>query len=472
MARRFPDEVKDVVLPDKLPKPPGITTQEYTIKIVTPMFGGGVKGGENDTDMLIRPTTIRGHLRFWWRVMNGAKYTSVAEMREAENGKLSKDKKIILNEGIWGSTEIPSSVGIQVLSQPKSLDKREPDKDFGFARFGAEAYALFPAKSNDNSLLKEGGEFTIQISYPAKWDEDGKFTKEVESAIWAWVNFGGIGARTRRGCGALFCEDIKGTFAIPEKLHGVFIGNNSEENAMSAWQKAVNIYKRFRQDDFRGAKHKKRVGRDGKEVLVPGRSKWSEPDSIRYLTGCSLKPRPEDRDRIEKVVDPAIDTHDHSAPLVAPELMPCFPRAVLGLPIEIHFADGPGDKGSPPPQKNKDPKKTRIFPKKANNEGVYDRMSSPIITRPIFRNNKWYPAVIVLHSSREVLSMLSEGVEISGDNVIPENRNSDLKRGIPLTNIAGEKFKQSVPMKGSDNALDAFIAFIKTNGFKISEVSQ
>lgn len=32
--------------------------------------------------------------------------------------------------------------------------------------------------------------------------------EEIETAVWAWVNFGGIGARTRRGCGALFCDEL------------------------------------------------------------------------------------------------------------------------------------------------------------------------------------------------------------------------------------------------------------------------
>ena len=41
--------------------------QTYTIHVVTPMFGGGVEPGVNDPITPIRPTSIRGHLRFWWR---------------------------------------------------------------------------------------------------------------------------------------------------------------------------------------------------------------------------------------------------------------------------------------------------------------------------------------------------------------------------------------------------------------------
>jgi hypothetical protein len=30
----------------------------------------------------------------------------------------------------------------------------------------------------------------------------------LETVLWAWTNFGGIGAKTRRGCGALYCQDF------------------------------------------------------------------------------------------------------------------------------------------------------------------------------------------------------------------------------------------------------------------------
>lgn len=452
MTRTFPCEPPSL---ETIPKQPEIVTKEYTIKIVTPMFGGGVKAGKNDPSMLIRPTSIRGHLRFWWRAMHGANH-SVAEMRKAENA-------------IWGSTEIPSSVGVRILSQPKYSDqtsKREPNNDFGFQRFGVEAYALFPAKSNGNSLFKEGGEFTIQFSYP-KESTEKTFTQEVESAIWAWVNFGGIGARTRRGCGALFCN-TETVFEIPQKLHAVFLGSQ-QNSAMLAWQKSVEVYKDFRQVEFRGPKHKKRIG--NKEVMVPGRNKWPEPDSIRRLTGCSLKPQ--QGQHVEPVDDPAVNTHDHSTPLVSAELMPCFPRAVLGMPIEFHFADGPSQNS--PTQSHKDPAKTRIFPKKLSGSQTYDRMSSPVITRPVFWDKKWYPAIIILHSPDDIEQMLSAGIEITGENVIPRNQNNvpDLKKDIPISGIVGPKFRKSIPMKDHDNAIDAFIYYAKSKGYsKITEVSR
>lgn len=79
----------------------GTQTKTYAIKVITPMFGGGVKAGENAPSMLIRPTAIRGHLRFWWRALRGGDFSSIGAMREEE-------------QSIWGSTTESSKVAIQV----------------------------------------------------------------------------------------------------------------------------------------------------------------------------------------------------------------------------------------------------------------------------------------------------------------------------------------------------------------------
>lgn len=162
MARVF-DEA-----PPSMERPPEIVTKKsYEIRIVTPMFGGGVKAGENDMNMLVRPSSIRGQLRFWWRTVRGAYFQDGTAMRDAENA-------------VWGSTRLPSAVNIRVTEQPRSNKQRGPEDNFRFDRFGPEAYALFAAKSNGNRLLQEGGTFDLEISYPKNWNEE-KIRQNVEA---------------------------------------------------------------------------------------------------------------------------------------------------------------------------------------------------------------------------------------------------------------------------------------------------
>lgn len=198
MTRQFPSNVQ---IPDIPPCLSGTKRKEYTIKVVTPMFGGGVTAGENDPDMLIRPTTIRGHLRFWWRVLYGAKYHSVTEMRKAESE-------------IWGSTEKSSKVGIcvNVVSKGKSEACADfpPGRNFPEFKRGYPGYVLFPfqGKKDRGAIVESPKEATSGIVFRLICRCPDDIAQQVESVIRAWVNFGGIGARTRRGCGALRVEEL------------------------------------------------------------------------------------------------------------------------------------------------------------------------------------------------------------------------------------------------------------------------
>src|SRR5688572_2782128 len=59
-------------------------TREY--RIITPLFGGGVRPGEADPVTTVRGSTVRGQLRFWWRAARGGHYgKSLAAMKAAED---------------------------------------------------------------------------------------------------------------------------------------------------------------------------------------------------------------------------------------------------------------------------------------------------------------------------------------------------------------------------------------------------
>ena len=42
-----------------------VEQREYRLRLVTPMFGGGARAGKPDEKLPIRPSSIRGHLRYW-----------------------------------------------------------------------------------------------------------------------------------------------------------------------------------------------------------------------------------------------------------------------------------------------------------------------------------------------------------------------------------------------------------------------
>ncbi|HEY3999217.1 MAG TPA: type III-B CRISPR module RAMP protein Cmr1, partial [Candidatus Xenobia bacterium] len=54
------------------------------IRVVTPILGGGYRTRQLDDVDIIRAATIRGHLRFWWRALQGHTYVDAVQLHQAE----------------------------------------------------------------------------------------------------------------------------------------------------------------------------------------------------------------------------------------------------------------------------------------------------------------------------------------------------------------------------------------------------
>lgn len=274
-------------------------------------------------------------------------------------------------------------------------------------------------------------------------------TSDIESAFKAWVTFGGLGARTRRGCGGLHCEAVTEIPALPGS---VFIGE-AKQNAFEAWKGAVDVYRQFRQLP-RGKKHAKTIStKNGqKTIQVPGRSHWPEADSIRNITGCSLKPRP----GLSTSEAPADQNpHDHSTPVVPQDVLPAFPKAILGLPINFHFADSPGK--NRPGQSDKDPQDVQLVPLLPNPSGTLEeaeRMASPVITRPLWVKGKWHPAVIILDQ------FLPKGFQVRLKGKKSNKNGGDLSRDLTMSHVVDAKISVARPMRGRSSAIEALAKYL------------
>ena len=326
------------------------------------------------------------------------------ELREAEGG-------------IWGSTDIPSRVTVLVGCAPiagaQGMRAHNAPVPFDFeARYGPELYALFPAQEQrqagkpGHDIAREDLTFTLTLRYPKE------LQAQVRKAVAAWIWFGGVGARTRRGCGSLSCE--AGGAVLPS-LEEVLTANDqitfwkgpTARNGFAAWRKALEVYKGYRQQ------------RNGNR----GRSHWPEPDSIRQLTGCSLP--------------------EHSRPVVDPAALPSFPRAALGLPIVFHFKDG--SKGRPDP--SRDPADVQL--KGMWRREVRERMASPIITKGIFKDGRWYSAIIILPRQAALAVQPVAGTPEDGD----------------IKPVQGPHYAGIGPMGRAEDAISGLEKFISDRDF-------
>lgn len=379
-------------------------TLTYDIRVVTPMFGGGYEPGVVDDVSPIRPASIRGHLRFWWRATAGARYATSETLFNAESA-------------IWGNTEQPGKVVVQVTAtdsvttRPAFTYWRNGQwRNYATPLNGWSAYATFSFQGRGNGHaegvnIREGTDpfsFSMTLQCPAE------ILSEVKQSVESWILFGGIGSRTRRGCGSLACDGIFFTAAqppeqegVPERLIPMLRGSACaygapQVSAIFAWCDAVQKYR-----DFRQGIHFARDNGPGH----PGRSLWPEPDTIR-------------RDV----------TRGHWEGNHMPEKTPSrgYPRADLGLPIVFHFL-------------HEGPDNDLIL---EHNQSKRTRFASPIITKAVrTENGQFRPIILVLRSPR---AMAQGGLALrSGVTTVATTQPLD-------TDPAGYGAPVAVPMTAVD----------------------
>jgi len=409
---------------------PGRCTKQYEITVITPIVGGGVEPYANDPVWVIRPTAVRGHLRFWWRATCGMPCSTPVDLF-AREGR------------IWGTTNGP---GGRALASPVEVEVRILNQGSlrNWRDFQNAGYVLFPFRQIPNGQVRQGVKFALTLRYPQALHND------VETAVWAWVNFGGIGARTRRGCGALFCHNgglhppneeagawfqaqrnARQILSTPTNPHvpwtclaqaPLFQRQNPPVDPIEAWMKAVALLRDFRQA----------VGfaRDpGAHGPVPGRSRWPEADSIRAVAGRTHGP--------------------HATPTTLPAAtiagQPGFPRADLGLPIVFQF-------------RGEDLRAT-IEP-----TGSFTRMASPVILRPFAYGNGTtaMPMLLILYA------LPASGVDLEWTDDHGDVLGT--RQGFPRNTVIDPRLAAypNSPMKGrtiNGWAREALFQFARSRGY-------
>lgn len=170
------------------------------LQVVTPLFSGDDPGGS----ALIRVPSVRGVLRFWLRaVVAGRGLVRREDLRalwEAE-------------EGVLGSTRVPSRIGMRIRSQPETSTEKQPPwtQNSRPTRFDGAQYLLGQGLWRHGEGLIRGhvppdATFKLDVRFSGDDVVDSRFLL----ALWAWLTFGGLGARTRRGFGQLRCLGVSG----------------------------------------------------------------------------------------------------------------------------------------------------------------------------------------------------------------------------------------------------------------------
>jgi len=291
---------------------------------------------------------------------------------------------------------------------------------------GALKYAGFSLPKG--KVLLSALRFRLHLRYPHKHQTD------VEAALWAWETFGGIGARTRRGFGALRRID-KGAQHPPCATIWQQIRSRLQKYAQGKWpdnvphlSPNVDLVLKFRHNDpyqvWRQLIDALRAFRQCRTKGNFGRSLWPEADEIRTLYGTRKRGYQLSHPMLKYLQDKDQDLF-------------IFPRGQMGLPIVFQFKDkGAGD---PPKSILEGP-------------GNIQRWASRLILKPI--------------SCWEGFIGLAAVLDIEGPGLVEgklKEQNGNRTWPVRLNQINSGEWAETVPpLQGNPDVLQAFLKFLQS----------
>ena len=414
MRRRQPPKAAPGV--QTLTFTPDWIEEERTYEVITFLMGGGVEPYEADPITTVRAAEIKGWLRYWWRATRGGGNLDAMRQHEAE---------------IWGWSAGeqggPSKVVVEVetLNRGRAIThvRARRDQHVPLHHWRSPySYVAFPLQTYTKPVL-QGLRFALHLRYPKIYQQD------VHAALWAWEVFGGIGARTRRGFGALKRMDEKASYPdqttvikwIQDHLRR-YAGNGTWPSDVPHLSSEMDFsFEFFDQDPLEVWKNLIRVLKDFRQMRRRrfGRSLWPEPDEIRDLFQTN-KSGHEPSHKLWRYLRNKTQSY-------------VFPRGQMGLPIVFQFKDE--ERGDPP-------KSVLIGP------GEIDRWASRLILKPLPCRNGFVGLAAVLEGPNLTEAQLKEQEGSRGWEVRLEFENSNEAEMVP-------------PLRGEFNVLQAFIDFLK-----------
>jgi len=343
-----------------------LVSKSYDFELITPMFGGDYESFVLNKHTPIRSQSIKGQLRFWWRTMQDE--TNVKELLKKENTIWGGDvEDEVENKTLQSRIKVSVTNFKNLKTAPITKERPYTDPNV------LASYVLFPVlndKKIENPSLLVQASFTVTLTYKQEKE------KEAMNSLLLWALFGGVGARTRRGCGSVYSEQllkecgINSIADVKKFMDDTFGAGNSAELSYARIKGAKLFYLKSRAGDIKSLQQKygeyrqaRTPKRDGENH--PGRSYWPEPDAIRLITGSQ-----------SRLHEPKKDA----------EIW--FPRAAFGLPIGTQFNHNGRGGGDP------DDQMLEPIDDKGN---IKKRWPSPYIIKQIKIGSETFNIMLVLN---------------------------------------------------------------------------
>lgn len=189
-----------------------MTVITATYRILTPMF----LGDADQKATSLRPPSIKGALRFWWRALNWGRCLE-------ETGTASKALKNLHQEEahLFGSAadETNSGQGLFLLNVQYSGRPLEPGQ-LPLAKLGHQyllGQGLYNFKEKYLRSALEPGECRLRLLFRPR--TTNKDRESIAQALLVMGLLGGLGSRSRKGLGSLAIQTLEGCdLQVPSNL--------------------------------------------------------------------------------------------------------------------------------------------------------------------------------------------------------------------------------------------------------------
>ncbi len=208
--------------------PEHVANAQFNLCLATPAFLAGADQDREDCDL--RPASLRGLLRWWWRTMHTA-HVGHEQLRRLETA-------------VWGDSEVGSPVRLAVDFISGGSPKQHPNKnDRNFLREHGISQPEHKQKVTQGLFYASYG--MAERRQPRRWlrpagsrwkltaaARDGRFREgsngaqvklpasilleQVSAAVWLLARFGSAGSRSRKGFGSFDDVEVKGITSIED----------------------------------------------------------------------------------------------------------------------------------------------------------------------------------------------------------------------------------------------------------------
>jgi CRISPR-associated protein Cmr6 len=190
-----------------------LASSSATLELVTPAFLAGA--AQEQADCVLRPATLRGLLRWWWRTLH-AGFVDVGTLRRLE-------------AAVWGNTHAGGAIRLTLepleIAGPFSFDRKfvvaanklpKPPNNKTAQGLTYHSYGMDETKGR-RCFLAPGSRWRIRLTargshyQPAAGEKDTvaaprlsaqQVLEQAQAALWLLCHFGGVGSKARKGFGS------------------------------------------------------------------------------------------------------------------------------------------------------------------------------------------------------------------------------------------------------------------------------